>query len=67
MRKAISRTLACMSLPVLNQCETREIHDTHGAVFRETLVQTLLKATTVRIEKHSSSVDVAQVCNLKVE
>ncbi len=57
MMKVISRTLACLSLLVLNQCQTREIHETHGPIFRETLVQTLRKATTVRIEEHSSPGD----------
>lgn len=58
MMKAIFPALACLSLLVLNQCQTREIHETHGPIFRETLVQTLRKATAVRIEEHSSPYDV---------
>lgn len=57
MMKTFFRLLACACLLLLNHCKTHNPHENDAAVFRETLLQTLRKATAVKIEEHSSPLD----------
>lgn len=55
--KTFFRLMACACLLLLNHCKTHNLHENDAAVFRETLLQTLRKATAVKIEEHSSPLD----------
>lgn len=55
--RTIVRAVALIGLLALSNCVTHELHETHGPIFRRTLLQTLQKASVIRIEEHSSPVD----------